>query len=76
MKGDVKEIYKVYDGKHRELVIPVYQRNYDWTITQCARLFDDLEALYSERRPKPSSGQSSGMPKAPSVGSSLMGSSV
>ena len=52
MKGDVKEIYKVYDGKHRELVIPVYQRNYDWTITQCARLFDDLEALYSERRPK------------------------
>lgn len=52
MKGDVKEIYKVYDGKHRELVVPVYQRNYDWSTKQCARLFNDLEDLVFTKRPK------------------------
>lgn len=44
MKGYVNEIYKIYEGQDKNLVIPVYQRNYDWTVKQCGRLFDDLEA--------------------------------
>lgn len=52
MKGYVKEIYKVYGEQDKNLIIPVYQRNYDWKIKQCSRLFDDLENLIVEGRPK------------------------
>lgn len=52
MKGYVKEIYKVYGEQDKNLIIPVYQRNYDWKIKQCSRLFDDLENLIREGRPK------------------------
>lgn len=52
MKGYVKEIYKVYGEQDKNLIIPVYQRNYDWKIKQCSRLFDDLENLIREDRPK------------------------
>ncbi len=31
MKGNVVDIYKAFDGSDKKLVIPVYQRNYDWT---------------------------------------------
>lgn len=48
MRGDVQKITKVYDGKHRTLEIPVYQRNYDWTEKQCSRLFDDLSEVVKE----------------------------
>lgn len=44
MKGNVVDIYKVYEGQEKNLVIPVYQRNYDWTVKQCAQLYDDVEA--------------------------------
>lgn len=30
MKGNVKDIYTIFDGTDKELIIPVYQRNYDW----------------------------------------------
>ncbi len=29
----------------RPLVIPVYQRNYDWKMANCEQLFDDLEII-------------------------------
>ena len=29
----------------KTFVIPVYQRNYDWTEKNCKRLFEDLERL-------------------------------
>lgn len=45
MKGDVRSILAAYDGTYRELKIPVYQRNYDWQLKQCSRLFDDLEEI-------------------------------
>ena len=32
-------------GDKRTLVIPVYQRNYDWRETDCERLFDDLKFI-------------------------------
>ncbi|MDI9588676.1 MAG: DUF262 domain-containing protein [Acidobacteriota bacterium] len=52
MKGNVVDIYKVFDGSEKKLVIPVYQRNYDWTTKQCERLFDDIEEMIAEVRPK------------------------
>ncbi|MGO3065448.1 MAG: DUF262 domain-containing protein [Brevibacterium linens] len=45
MKGQPTEIWKLYNRANSTLEIPVYQRNYDWQIPQCARLFDDLEEL-------------------------------
>lgn len=45
MKGTTNPVLRAFDGNHKSLVIPVYQRNYDWQIKQCERLFDDLEDL-------------------------------
>ncbi|WP_414119601.1 DUF262 domain-containing protein [Corynebacterium nuruki] len=45
MKGQPTEITEIYNKSNFSLVIPVYQRNYDWSTPQCARLFDDLEEL-------------------------------
>jgi uncharacterized protein with ParB-like and HNH nuclease domain len=33
-----------------QFVIPVYQRNYDWTIAQCGELFRDIIAVEKEKR--------------------------
>lgn len=52
MRGSIREIYTLYDGNNRCLLIPVYQRNYDWQHKQCARLFDDLEEIISSERKK------------------------
>lgn len=43
MKGGPTEITNVYNKGNNTLVIPVYQRNYDWSEKQCARLWADLE---------------------------------
>lgn len=37
-KAKLLGLIKGADG----LIIPVYQRNYDWTVAQCQQLFDDL----------------------------------
>lgn len=52
MKGHVKDIYTIFDGIDKELVIPVYQRNYDWGERQCERLYDDLVDIIKKDRPK------------------------
>ena len=52
MKGNVVDIYKAFDGTDKKLVIPVYQRNYDWTTKQCEKLFDDIEDMIESNRPK------------------------
>lgn len=52
MKGNVTEIWRVFDGQSKQLVIPVYQRNYDWSEAQCERLFDDLEEIVDADREK------------------------
>lgn len=50
MKGNIRRVYSVFDGNSKQLVIPVYQRNYDWGETQCERLFDDLVDLIRHKR--------------------------
>ena len=52
MKGQPTEIWQIYNKANSTLEIPVYQRNYDWGTPQCARLFDDLEALAHADRDK------------------------
>jgi uncharacterized protein with ParB-like and HNH nuclease domain len=52
VKGNVTEIWRVFDGQSKQLVIPVYQRNYDWSEPQCDALFDDLEEIVAMDREK------------------------
>ena len=42
MDGNKEYLADLIEGKTTRFVIPVYQRNYDWKIEQCGRLFDDL----------------------------------
>ncbi|MGN0028994.1 MAG: DUF262 domain-containing protein [Marinilabiliaceae bacterium] len=39
MQGEVRRLKQVFNSF---MEIPIYQRNYDWKISQCERLFDDL----------------------------------
>jgi hypothetical protein len=45
MRGEDENLTYIIEGKQTRFVIPVYQRNYDWNIEQCKRLFDDLESV-------------------------------
>lgn len=63
MKGTTNPVLKVFDGNHKALVIPVYQRNYDWQIKQCERLFDDLEDVIATDRKKHFFGAVVGKPE-------------
>ena len=42
MNGNKQNLTYLMEGKKTRFIIPVYQRNYDWRIENCARLFDDL----------------------------------
>ena len=37
-------------GDKKFLVIPVYQRNYDWKEANCAQLFDDVERIITDKK--------------------------
>ena len=50
MKGSIRRITDLFDGNSKSLIIPVCQRNYDWKIKHCARLFDDLVDLINKDR--------------------------
>lgn len=52
MKGIVKEVYKVYNSGEMQLVVPVYQRNYDWQLKHCEQLVTDLVETIKGKRPK------------------------
>lgn len=51
MKGNAILFRSFIDLSNRQFVIPVYQRNYDWLISNCDQLLNDLIKLrYSESR--------------------------
>lgn len=50
MKSDAKQLIEFLDGAKNRYIIPVYQRNYDWTEKQCKQLFDDLIQIVKENR--------------------------
>lgn len=45
MRGRDCPLLDLLKGNEKQLVVPVYQRNYDWEKENCSRLFDDLMAL-------------------------------
>lgn len=47
MEGNVRYISEYLRGATK-LIIPVYQRNYDWKKENCKRLIDDLISLHEE----------------------------
>lgn len=51
MQGSLQRLVDMFTGGDTCLVIPVYQRNYDWKLEHCARLFDDLVETIREDRP-------------------------
>ncbi|RII40898.1 DUF262 domain-containing protein [Galactobacter valiniphilus] len=63
MRGQVTEVYKIYDGSSNQLRVPVYQRNYDWKHKQCLQLMVDLEDLVASDRPKHFFGAVVGKPE-------------
>ncbi|MEO7046477.1 MAG: DUF262 domain-containing protein [Ferruginibacter sp.] len=51
MKASETKIEDFLSSNKTQFVIPVYQRNYDWTIGQCKQLLDDiLEVGLSKKR--------------------------
>ncbi|MBG6226498.1 uncharacterized protein with ParB-like and HNH nuclease domain [Arthrobacter sp. CAN_A2] len=52
MKGSMVALYTLFASVDREIVIPVYQRNYDWQHVNCERLLADLTSVIKEDRPK------------------------
>jgi uncharacterized protein with ParB-like and HNH nuclease domain len=45
MNGSEEMLFQYMEGSSKRFIIPVYQRNYDWKIEQCKKLFDDLVKL-------------------------------
>jgi len=43
MKAEEVLFLDFLEGKRKNFIIPVYQRNYDWKKEHCKQLFDDLK---------------------------------
>jgi Uncharacterized conserved protein len=52
MKGTEERLVRFMAGAGKRFVIPVYQRNYDWKIEHCKRLYDDLVKVTRQNRKK------------------------
>ncbi|MDD4697634.1 MAG: DUF262 domain-containing protein [Fermentimonas sp.] len=50
MQGNAKPLIQFLDGSEKRFIIPVYQRNYDWKITNCKQLFDDLVKVVKKNK--------------------------
>ncbi len=46
-----KDTFKKFMSGEVTLVIPVYQRNYDWKATHCAQLFNDMIRIVTNGKP-------------------------
>jgi len=42
MKANETKVEDFLSSNKTQFVIPVYQRNYDWTVSQCKQLLDDI----------------------------------
>ncbi|MEC3881022.1 DUF4268 domain-containing protein [Parapedobacter sp. 10938] len=50
MKANELQVISFLQKPNVQFVIPVYQRNYDWTETECKQLFKDVKAVEKEDR--------------------------
>ena len=49
MKAYEKPILRFFEGADKIFKIPVYQRNYEWTVKQCRKLIEDIEFAYTHK---------------------------
>ena len=45
MKASERSLLRFMEGNDKNFIIPVYQRNYDWGITQCKQLLNDIKNI-------------------------------
>ena len=50
MKANELQINNFLQAPNVQFVIPVYQRNYDWTIAECRDLLNDIISVEKENR--------------------------
>ncbi len=50
MKGTEVYLAAFMNGYRKRFIIPVYQRNYDWKLENCKRLYDDLVKVIKKDR--------------------------
>src|SRR5690606_26154772 len=50
MKANELQVVSFLQKPNVQFVIPVYQRNYDWTETECKQLLKDIKAVETENR--------------------------
>lgn len=50
MDGHARQLLQFMDGADKRFLIPVYQRNYDWKIANCKRLYEDLIKVIKDNR--------------------------
>ena len=50
MKANELPINNFLQAPNVQFVIPVYQRNYDWTISECRQLVNDIITVETESR--------------------------
>ena len=50
MKANETKVEDFLSSNKTQFVIPVYQRNYDWTIGQCKQLLDDILEVGTNKR--------------------------
>ncbi len=49
MKAEnAKFYYSFFEGNKRQYIVPVYQRNYDWSLDECKKLFDDIMTAFDK----------------------------
>lgn len=51
MKGEYQEFVQ-YLRETKKIIIPIYQRNYEWTMENCKTLYEDLMMIVNGNRPK------------------------
>jgi len=49
MKASEKRLEEFLGERNVEFVIPVYQRNYNWSSEQCKQFIDDIKLLAQKR---------------------------
>ena len=49
MKANETRVEEFLSANKTQFVIPVYQRNYDWSNTQCKQLLDDILEVGSNK---------------------------
>ena len=50
MKANELPINSFLQTPNIKFFIPVYQRNYDWTLSECSKLFEDIISAETENR--------------------------